>query len=180
MKWPKMNIIVESPGLSWNWLKSIGINIRNVSGNLAGLACSERALGQCFYFGFRVVGMDEMNKKWSLSYNHQNFPGTPNTNRFQTVSGDSRVMFIFVHFVHSRKQGNISHFWVAGNFNTHAPLQLCHIRSIPGITTATKACFHVISILSQFCLMVPKSRSQDFSSVAVLSPVCCQNSTYFN
>ena len=44
------------------------------------------------------------------------------SDRFQLRSGDSRVMFIFVHFVHSMNQGDISHFLVAGNVSTHAPL----------------------------------------------------------
>ena len=57
------------------------------------LACSERALRQCFNFGIRVVEIVE----------------TFETN-LETCLEDSKIMFIFVHFSHSMNQENISHF----------------------------------------------------------------------
>ena len=36
-------------------------------------------------------------------------------------SEDSRIMFIFVRFVHSMNQENISHFWADGNVSTYLP-----------------------------------------------------------
>ena len=53
-----------------------------------------------------------------------NLPGTLlvpkpiDSNRRQLISGDSRIMFIFVHFIHSMNQGNISQ--EAYNVSTHA------------------------------------------------------------
>ena len=95
--------------------------------------------------------------------NPQNFPGTLQvsmpiySNRVQLSSGDSRMMFIFVKFVHSINQRNISQ--VAKNVSTH------HTRSIPsqsrynyGYKSMFPCCLNFVLILSHVSNMFPKSR----------------------
>ena len=101
MKWTKNEYCFKMPwtelkpiGIDWNWYLIPEVTL----GSLVDLACSERALRQCFNFGIRVVEIVE----------------TFETN-LETCLEDSKTMFIFVHFSHSMNQENISHFWVAGN-----------------------------------------------------------------
>ena len=58
-KWTKMNIILESPELSWNRLESIAIETWSVPGNFGGSSIFRNGSGQCFHFGFREVEIME-------------------------------------------------------------------------------------------------------------------------
>ena len=120
-------------------------------GSLVGLACSEMALGQCFHFGFRVVKIMKTFETYleTRFSNRIQFRHRPTklpwdtSNRFQLSSGDSRIMAL--------RSGWKCYYTCPSTIPDRFQVS-------PGITSATKTCFHVVSILSQFCLMFPKSR----------------------